>query len=409
MNLYLASDNPGIREVVRDVLAELESSTLQYGSAGAPAPAADLYLWDIEPDARVVAEALNEQAWRHFFLVGRADVCRLRDSVPFKDANILIKPVTRAALFAFLTNAVEQVTRQRTRTAESLRADRDTILQCLLQANLKLQEYDHDRTNFLARAIHDFRAPLTAITGYCGLLLGEDVGALTEEQREVIDRMHRSAKKLSRMASAMFHLSTAPRAEPVLDMKSGKLNECLDQALHEILPTAQEKRLLINADLAPCPELLCFDRLKIEQVLVNLLDNACKFAPRMGTIDIKGYPYHWDCDFSLECADGGLGRSRRNEMFNSYRLDIRDTGPGIPATHLTKIFEEYTSYGGGADRSGGGLGLAICRMILTQHKGRIWAETSSHGALFSFVLPYYDGARVSEQHDHLRASSARAF
>ena len=94
-----------------------------------------------------------------------------------------------------------------TSIANSLRADRDEILQCLIQANLKLQEYDQDRTTFLARAVHDFRAPLTAISGYCGLLLGEPLGPLTENQREVLRRMQHSTKRLSRMASAMFQLS----------------------------------------------------------------------------------------------------------------------------------------------------------------------------------------------------------
>ena len=68
-------------------------------------------------------------------------------------------------------------------------------------------------------------------------------------------------------------------------------------------------------------------------------------------------------------------------------MDILDSGPRIPREHLGKIFEEYTSYAGGQDRSGGGLGLAICRMIITAHDGRVWAENTDHGPCFSFVLP----------------------
>ena len=60
---------------------------------------------------------------------------------------------------------------------------------------------------------------------------------------------------------------------------------------------------------------------------------------------------------------------------------------GIPTVNVAKIFEDYTSYSGGQDRAGGGLGLAICRMILQQHRGRVWAESHTAGALFSFVLP----------------------
>jgi signal transduction histidine kinase len=381
---------------------------LHCGHTGVPAPEADLYIWDVEPNTGIVADIDYADKWRHFFFVDRADLQRFRGAIPFQDANILLKPVTKTALLAFLMTACEQVITAR-RSVDSLRADRDAILQCFMQANLKLQEYDHDRTNFLARAIHDFRAPLTAITGYCGLLLGEDLGTLTDEQREVIDRMHRSAKKLSRMASAMFQLSTAPRAEATtLEMQAGDMNDCVEQALHEILPAAQDKRLSINVDIGPCSEALLFDRMRIEQVLVNLLDNACKFAPRGGTIDIRGYPFASTYGFTADFAMNGAGRSQMNDGPNSYRLDIRDSGPGIPATHLTKIFEEYTSYGGGADRSGGGLGLAICRLILDQHKGRIWAETAKHGAVFSFILPFHHGG-IQNPEPLARAVSARAF
>jgi signal transduction histidine kinase len=259
-----------------------------------------------------------------------------------------------------------------------------------MQTNLKLQEYDHDRTNFLARAIHDFRAPLTAITGYCGLLLSNDLGALTDEQREVLERMQRSARKLSRMASAMFQLSVAPRLELSSESEPGEIRECIEQALSEILLTAEEKRLSISVDTVESPSPLYFERIKLEQVVVNLLDNACKFAPRGGSIDIRGYPWHWD---------GGTGGRpiahmaetngrREQHLPNSYRVDIHDSGPGIPASQLPKIFEEYTSYAGGTDRSGGGLGLAICRMILNHHNGKIWAESGKDGATFSFILPF---------------------
>jgi K+-sensing histidine kinase KdpD len=84
----------------------------------------------------------------------------------------------------------------------------------------------------------------------------------------------------------------------------------------------------------------------------------------------------------------GDRRSRQTVEPNSFRVDVRDSGPPVPTGHLTKIFEEYTSYAGGQDRSGGGLGLAICKMLMHQHQGRIWAEPTTSGALFSLVLPF---------------------
>ena len=123
-------------------------------------------------------------------------------------------------------------------------------------------------------------------------------------------------------------------------------------------------------------------------MLINILDNACKFAPKDGVIEISGYAY-----FSERLRSGSAStailerRHPADSEPNSYRVDIRDSGPGIPEEHLPSIFEEYTSYGGGRDRSGGGLGLAVCKMIIHQHEGHVWAENSTEGPMLSFVLP----------------------
>ncbi len=270
------------------------------------------------------------------------------------------------------------------------RAERDDMLQFLIQANLKLQEYDQERTNFLARSIHDFRAPLTAITGYCGLLLEDELGPLLPQHREILERMQRSATRLSRIANAMFQLSVAQNLSQALNLENGDLRECVEQALHEVGVFLERKQISVTVDIAPSPENLLFEKSKIEEALVNLLDNACKFTPRSGTIEIKGYPYFWDRRISRRSAfhPSPDRRTRQARTPNSFRLDVKDSGQGIPSAHVDKIFEEYTSYSGGQDRSGAGLGLAICRMILQQHQGRIWAESSLEGAKFSFVIPF---------------------
>jgi signal transduction histidine kinase len=410
VRIQLSSKDRQVQVLCHEAFGEIlgRGWTLHIASGSVPECDADLYVWDVEPENFVFSAIEPPNTWKHLFLVDRSFVQHFRQSLPFADANIVLKPVTPAALMSFIPDVPNRSSKQHNRVdgvVESLRADRDEILQCLMQANLKLQEYDQDRTNFLARAIHEFRAPLTAITGYCGLLISEDLGPLTDDQRDVLERMHRSARKLSRMASAMFQLSIAPRAEVTLDLQKGEIRDCMDQALHEILPPAEEKRLSISVDMAPSPEPLLFERMKLEQVLVNLLDNACKFAPRGGSIDVRGYPYYWDRRSTTADPVTGHGdddAERRRP--NSYRIDVKDSGPGVPPAHLTKIFEEYTQYAGGVDRSGGGLGLAICRMILNQHKGRIWAESNKQGAVFSFVLPFHS----SDQIDHSRAKRQHA-
>jgi len=407
LKLQLACPNQQLETLCRDILCEIpgQNWTVSVSDLLRADSGSDLYIWDADYRPLPFEGIHPNNTWRHFFLVDRSNLQQFRGSIPLQGAKILLKPVTKAALTAFLTDACKRCNDHKPASADSLvenlRADRDELLQCLMQANLKLQEYDHDRTNFLARAIHDFRAPLTAVTGYCGLLLGDDAGSLSEHQREVLERMHHSAKKLSRMASAMFQLSIAPHIDVAIDLQTGEIRDAVDHALNEILPVAEDKRITVSVDMAPSPGPLYFEPVKLEQVLVNLLDNACKFVPRGGTIDVRGYAFLYEDH--LGSATGLVGENGRirheARRPNSYRIDIRDSGPGIPPGHLTKVFEEYTSYAGGVDRSGGGLGLAICRMIVAQHRGHIWAESSKTGGVFSFVLPLHSESLPLDHHN----------
>jgi signal transduction histidine kinase len=278
-----------------------------------------------------------------------------------------------------------------------LRADRDALLQYLMQANLKLQEYDQERTNFLGRALHDFRAPLTALTGYCGLLENEQLGPITEDQREVLVRMQNSAKRLSRLTSGMFQLSIGQHVEQKPRLLHGEISECVLQALHEVGPFIEERHLDVSVSVSPSPEGLLFDPLQLEQVVLNLLDNACKFTPKFGKIEVRGKPYFWDRRMSTTGPIPIDRRELRHHVPNSFRIDVLDSGPPIPDDHLTRIFEEYTRYSGGQDRSGGGLGLAICSMTVRLHNGCVWAENSASGPMFSFVLPFPENSVGSDR------------
>ena len=254
-----------------------------------------------------------------------------------------------------------------------MRHDRDAILDCLLATTLRLQEYDQDRMNFLARAVHDFRTPLTAVNGYCGLLLSGEFGPLTASQQEVLERTLHSIRRLSRLATALFQWSSGLRVGLQSRMREADIEECCRQALHEVRPLAEEKSITVDLDLQPPEQPLRFDPPQIEQLLVNLLENSCKFTPRGGFIQVRGFPMLW-------------------ERRRAYRMEISDDGMGVRPEHLGTIFQEYTSYGGGADRSGSGLGLAICKRILAEHGGEIFAESGNKGVTFIFHLPFGSAA-----------------
>jgi signal transduction histidine kinase len=384
MNVTVVSRDRELYRLCCDILGEVtqQNWTISVVEPEQVSCPADLYLWDLQ-SAPIPAGLKPDSA--HLFLVNRKDLARFRAEAEPLNPNILLKPVTRATLTAFLGLAVAAHEHRMSATTY-LRAERDEILQCLIQTNLKLQEYDQDRTSFLARALHDFRAPLTAISGYCGILLSEPLGPLNPDQREVLQRMLNSTQRLSHMAAAMFQLSVGRQVKRRPDLQPADLQACLDQVLHEIAPFAEDKAITITAEFNPYPEPLYFEAGKIEQVLVNILHNSCKFTPKCGNIQVTGNPFFWERrrGYSPVPAE----RRRKNvAVMNAYRVDICNSGPLIPVEHLSRIFEEYTSYAGGRDRSGGGLGLAICRMIISEHDGQIWAENTSEGPMISFVIP----------------------
>ncbi len=374
-------------KLCREILAELRGQDYEF-SVGPPGEGeADLAIWDYSPGLEI-PQSVADAPSKHLFLVHRNDINHFRQSVRSPEATILLKPVTRAAVAAFLSHSMSAHAK-RNSDASALRADRDELLQCLIETNLKLQEYDQDRTNFLARGVHDFRAPLTAVNGYCGLLLSEALGSLSEQQKEVLRRIQHSAKRLSRMSSAMFQLSIGRHVKRRPDFRKTDLQACLDQVKHEIGPMVEAKSLSISVELEPEPRSLYFEQAQIEQLLINLLDNGCKFTPKNGCIEVRGYPFFWERRaFSSLAGEREERRRSDNRESNGYRVDIRNSGALIPEPLLPKIFEEYTSYSGGQDRSGGGLGLAICRMIALQHGGTIWAENTAKGPMFSLVLPF---------------------
>lgn len=387
MNIILISEDDRLRTICSEVLSEF--SGLQWKLASvtvADCPQdADLYIWDnhgrIAPPPQ-----LDRTSTSHLFIIDPGDIARCRQGDMIPPRAVLPKPVTRDCLSAFLALAVAAA-QERNSIVNSLRADRDEILQCLIQSNLYIQKYDRERSNFLARVVHDLEVPLMTANGYCGLLASEALGPQNEEQKEVLRRMQHSIKRLSRTASVMLEMSTGRLAKREAELCRADIRECIEQALHEVTPLADDKHISIVVDVVPANERLFLKPGQIEQVLVNILGNACKFTPKAGEIAIRGYPFFWERRADRVPAAIVERRFHCSHEPNSYRVDIRDSGPRIPREHLPNLFEQDTSSTGGSDRSGGGLGLAICKMILHAHEGRVWAENSASGACFSFVLP----------------------
>jgi signal transduction histidine kinase len=366
---------------------------------------ADVYLLDFDPalEPYVVPDLGRRD---QIYLIDPKDLHSFFERTQGQPVRIVLKPVEPSALQAALDGHSQAVSAQA--DAEGFRADRDELLQNLLLANLKLQQHDQERTNFLARALHDLRTPLTSLRGVCGLLLDGEVGPLSPQQRELLERIQSSSGRLARLSSGMFELSIQGRVQRTLQAEPGNIETCINRSLQEICAVVQEKQLHMVTRTVPPPLAMMMDSQQVEQLLINLLENACKFTPRLGKIDLHGYPVCWD--FSRSAGHNSPPHDPL-EHHNAYRIDIKDSGPGIDPSMLEAIFEQYTSCSGAEDRSGGGLGLAICKLVASAHGGRVWATSNGEGATFSVVLPF-DSRAAGGRRRHLteegRPRSAQA-
>ncbi len=396
VQISISSTDPELKTLLREVLAEIgdPQCALTVVRPGEAFRTADVCLWDYEPGTSLPKKS-GFGFSKHLFFVNSRDLGEFRATFGNADANILSKPVAREALRSTLGLAAS-AHRDRLLTASSLREQRDDLLQSLIQTSLHVQDHDQERASFLGRAAHDFYGPATAINGYCSLLLGEHPGTLNETQKQVLQRMQVTARRLSRMASSMLALSSWREAQPAANLAENDIRDCLEQALQEIMALADEKRIAIATDLHPSDFVLYFNRGQIEQVLINILGNASKFTPRGGVISVFGYPSSWEST-SRAVRAGVSGKEGLPADANCYRIDIQDSGVPIPNEHLQKIFEEYTSSDGSRDRSDGGLGLAVTRIIMAQHDGHIWIENTAKGPRFSLVLPRRDKAKSNSQ------------
>lgn len=399
MRVCLVSNDQKLRHFVSEIVGVGFFSLAQ----GEELADADFYIFDFQRSS-VLPHVEEPNSGNHLFLVDPKDLVAFGQQIDEKPGCVLLKPVGRRAFQAFLDSFRQSwEARSDRRDAERFRSERDELLQHLLQANLSLQEYDQERTRFLARALHDLRTPLMSLRGICGLLLEGGVGPLNQQQRELLQQMENSSARLARLSTGMFELSVEGRVQRTLQFEPGDIDTCVRHALQEVATFVREKQLLVVSHIAPPPKTMFMESQRIEQLLINLLENACRFTPRGGKIDLRGYAVCWDFHHSTGKAISGLP--------NGYRIDIRDSGPGIEPGMLKAIFEQYTPAVGAADRSGGGLGLAICKLAAEAHKGRVWASSNREGAVFSLVLPFdprhIDG-RVAQMSAESRPRTARA-
>ncbi len=230
--------------------------------------------------------------------------------------------------------------------AISLRAQEKLARDSMLDA-----ENERIRNLLLSSVSHDLRTPLSAITGASSSLMSDTLPR--ETVSALAGSIHREASRLGHHVSNLLDITRLESGAVALNCQPYYIDELIGAALAH----AQNRNLKteIEEDLP----LVCADGLLVEQVLINLLDNAAKYAPQGVTV-------------------------RAMREGDRVIVSVEDEGPGLPAGDEKKIFEKFHRGASG----GSGLGLSICEGIIRAHHEIIWAENKpSSGARFCFTLP----------------------
>ncbi len=217
------------------------------------------------------------------------------------------------------------------------------------------------RSTLLSSVSHDLRTPLAAITGAASTLLQTDIKLDKYNQMELIKTIYEGAEHLNEIIRNVLDMTRLESGAIIVKKEWQSIEEIIGVVLNRFSDKLKDHPLSINlsADLPLVP----FDALLIEQVLVNLLDNAIKYTPRETPLDL-----------SAELKG------------DSLLVELADRGPGIPAGEEKRIFEKFVR--GSVVKGGIGLGLTICHTIVTAHGGSIRAENRpGGGAVFQFTLP----------------------
>ncbi|HKV03619.1 MAG TPA: HAMP domain-containing sensor histidine kinase [Candidatus Acidoferrales bacterium] len=272
-------------------------------------------------------------------------------------------------------------------TVQELMQERETTYRNLLAAYLRLQEANRQKTVFLASAAHELKTPLAVMKGYYELLLTGSLGKVSERQRDILQESKESCDRLVRLVSMFLNYSALESGKLVLQLHENDLRDCVNDVAGRWHDAFQRAGVHLEIQVNPDLPLFRFDYQKVQQCMVNLLDNALKHTPAGGRVTLVAEPHFWE----RRLAEGAPSQERRRgarERPNSVLVSVTDTGTGIAAEFHQEIFEEFVRVD--PSSSGMGLGLAITKRLIQAHRGKVWVDSEmGRGSSFSFLLPIY--------------------
>ena len=238
-------------------------------------------------------------------------------------------------------------------------------LQWLMRDIRERKNLDTLREDLTSMIYHDLRSPLANIISSLDVLTAMYPGEEYETIDSVTKIARRSTDRIQRLVSSLLDINRLESGQSIVSQQAVTPVMLAEEALDAIRMMIESRHQVLTTHLSEKLPAVWVDVDMIRRVIINLLENAAKFTPPEGKIN--------------------LGGKRDGEMVQIW---VQDTGPGIPFAEQEHIFEKYTRLQGQEKVSGLGVGLAFCRLAVNGHGGKIWVESESgHGTKFIFTLP----------------------
>lgn len=235
----------------------------------------------------------------------------------------------------------------------------------------KERDASRHKSEFVAQAAHELRTPLSAISAYVEMLVDGEAGD-EKTRTEYYEIIQTSARRLSRMIDNILNISRIEAGTVRIQKVPVAISMLVKQAADTLRPKAEQKKIQMSEDLAPVVDRVLGDHDLLEQALLNLLSNAVKYTPEGGEIHVR-----------MATADN-----------RSVRIEVTDSGVGIPKEDLPRMFEKFFRVEANKSMApGSGLGLSLVKQVVeTVHGGEISLSSEvGRGSTFKITLPLFEG------------------
>lgn len=293
--------------------------------------------------------------------------------------SLVVWPHQQAELIVILSDDTVQ-----SRQQQRLQQQHNELLllnEQLTALNAELEEVSQRKSNMMAIVTHDLRSPLTAVTGYAGMLLEETCGPLTPDQREILEAIHQQGQHMRDLLSRLLDLRRLEATE-LQKRTPVDLNLLLMRAVFSFHDQARLAgvEFCFPEDADEETLIVAGDADVLQQAVANLLSNAIKYTGTGGNVTVRLYRAT-----TLPALDPPL-----DPTCCWCVIEVADTGPGIAEDDLHRIFDPFfrTDAARVQGPAGSGLGLAIVQMAVRQHHGRVHVTSSlGQGTTFLLLLP----------------------